>query len=159
MLAETVPFPRNGGHGSAGADFFSLQFTATPPETRLALAKAVKQLGLWDLPEDVAASTEIALAEACNNIAEHAYAGRDPGPVWLGLLLQSTKIIVTLSDRGWPLSPDLVQSPVTAPDPSALPEGGFGWFLIKSLAQDLRIHRVNGTNHLTFSIPRTKSAS
>lgn len=33
-----------------------------------------------------------------------------------------------------------------------IPEGGYGWFLIRSLTKDLAYHRINGTNHLSFLI-------
>ena len=33
-----------------------------------------------------------------------------------------------------------------------LPEGGFGWFLIRKLSQDLRYSRDGDTNRLCFSL-------
>jgi serine/threonine-protein kinase RsbW len=34
-----------------------------------------------------------------------------------------------------------------------LPEGGFGWMLIRNLSDNIRYQRVGETNHLSLSIP------
>ncbi len=34
-----------------------------------------------------------------------------------------------------------------------LPEGGFGWALIRDLTSDLLHHRVEGMNQLEFQVP------
>ncbi len=36
-----------------------------------------------------------------------------------------------------------------------LPEGGFGWFLIKDLAKDLKYRRIGQENHLHLRIAIT----
>ena len=33
-----------------------------------------------------------------------------------------------------------------------MPEGGFGWFLIKDLAKDVTYHRVKAENHLSLRL-------
>jgi serine/threonine-protein kinase RsbW len=38
-----------------------------------------------------------------------------------------------------------------------LPEGGFGWYLIRTLARDVRYDRNGVTNCLTFWLPATES--
>jgi serine/threonine-protein kinase RsbW len=38
------------------------------------------------------------------------------------------------------------------------PEGGFGWFLIRELAKDVRYERVDGENRLSFRIAITLPA-
>jgi serine/threonine-protein kinase RsbW len=40
-----------------------------------------------------------------------------------------------------------------------LPEGGFGWFLIRELTKDLQYVRHEDQNRLTFSIPIDAVAS
>jgi serine/threonine-protein kinase RsbW len=37
-------------------------------------------------------------------------------------------------------------------DVSNLPEGGFGWFLIRALSRDLDYRRVGGRNLLSFRL-------
>ena len=33
-----------------------------------------------------------------------------------------------------------------------LPEGGFGWFLIRSLTENLTYRRIDARNHLSFQL-------
>lgn len=40
----------------------------------------------------------------------------------------------------------------------SLPEGGFGWFLIRTLAQDLDYRRIAGRNLLSFQLPCEQSS-
>ena len=44
-----------------------------------------------------------------------------------------------------------------APDPDDLPEGGFGWHLIRSLSKDLEYHREGDRNFLTFRLDMRQS--
>ncbi len=105
------------------------------------------------LTEDTRGSLEIILAEVLNNVVEHAY--RDgPGPIRIYISRRPDQLVVSVYDQGAPM-PDL-QMPKgeLAPlDPDDLPEGGFGWFLIRTLTQDLSYERLDNRNHLRFSVP------
>ena len=119
------------------------------------------ELGMWMRALGVDALTrgnvEIAVAEALNNIVEHAYDGRAGQPVSLQLELYPQYLDLTLCDRGrqmpgeWP--PRLVTPDVTGPRPM-LPEGGFGWVLIHSLSRAVRYDRVSGENRLWIRFAR-----
>lgn len=109
------------------------------------------------LPEEACGRSEIVLAEALNNIVEHAYAGCAGGEIRLRLEVSASQIAVTLTDRGRALRgldlpagrrPDLDLSC------DALPEGGFGWFLIRELSESLEYSRRDGCNFLTLRLPR-----
>ena len=111
------------------------------------------------LPEQSLDDLEIVLSEVLNNVVEHAYAGLGEGSVDLALGCQGGDAMVTVSDRGRPMpaqslaaahAPDLTQ-PV-----AALPEGGFGWSLIRSLARDIQYSRIDGVNRLSFRVPRNR---
>jgi|GEM_PF-1212507 len=69
-----------------------------------------------------------AVGEAFNNIVEHGYGEREPGPIELEVGISSGHIEIDLFDWGHGFDPKTVP----APDLAALPEGGMGLFIIKS---------------------------
>lgn len=101
-------------------------------------------------------SWELVIAEVLNNIVEHAYQDRAGGRIILTLRFLPDRLNVEFTDFGIPM-------PSGAPPEGApadldvatedLPEGGFGWFLIRSLTEDLAYCHDGNSNHLTLSIP------
>lgn len=132
---------------------FSLRFPATELDARASVHAACARLRDAGVPALRAGEIEIALAEAVNNVVEHAYAGADAGPVRLSCSLLGTRLDIRLCDIGRPLPGDRLP-PGLAADvdvPLAdLPEGGFGWFLIRSLATEIRYDRCGASNHLSL---------
>ncbi|MFN6979493.1 MAG: ATP-binding protein, partial [Gemmobacter sp.] len=58
-----------------------------------------------------------------------------------------------ITDRGAPM-PGLALPEGRLPPPGPeVPEGGFGWHLIRSLARDLEYERQDGFNRLRFNLP------
>lgn len=101
-------------------------------------------------------TVELALAEVLNNVVEHAYARRAPGPVRVELSHRADGLFCRIEDEGWPM-PDLRlpegrSCPVGGPVED-LAEGGWGWGLIRALTADLSYERRGSTNHLAFRIP------
>lgn len=133
---------------------FSRRFSATDTETRTTLLALVDALALAGIGTEDASNAELVLAEALNNITEHAYAD-GPGPVDLTVERSSSGLWCTLVDRGraMPLgtapAPDL---PQIAP-PDHLPEGGFGWHIIRCLTTHLTYRRDPGANRLSLCLP------
>lgn len=99
-------------------------------------------------------SARIVLAEVLNNIVEHSYGGKG-GEIDLRLELSERGLAVQVSDRGRPMPGGTL--PVgLAPrlsDVATLPEGGFGWFMIRQLVRDLEYQRIGPCNRLSFCIP------
>lgn len=110
------------------------------------------------LPDSQRASLEIVLAEVLNNIVEHAYA-TTPGKICISLSKAPDGIRCEIRDCGFPM-PGL-QLPLgqlkDMQDIADLPEGGFGWFLIRSQTKDLIYARQNDENHLSFLLPDEQS--
>ncbi|WP_296663798.1 ATP-binding protein [Roseovarius sp.] len=110
------------------------------------------------LPDETCGTVELVLAEALNNIVEHAYPPDAPGAIRLALQHGPTHLVCILSDHGTAL-PGGVLPDGTLPDHDvardALPEGGFGWFLIRDLTDRLDYRRDAGWSHLTleFHLP------
>lgn len=92
----------------------------------------------------------IILAEVLTNIARHGYHD-GPGRIALKIRLDRDELCCRVSDSGRPFDPALIGH--SGPDPLQMREGGYGWFLIRSLSRALKYQRVKGQNHLTFWVP------
>ena len=97
----------------------------------------------------------IVLGEMLNNTVEHAMRGRSDG--WIDLTVRSfaDRMEVLTRDDGRALPPALLEGgrdlPAMGDTPDDMPEGGFGWFLIHTLVDDLTYERTDGVNRMTFS--------
>lgn len=134
---------------------------AAPGAVRRTLKGVREGLAGAGVPAQDRATVEIVLAEALNNVAEHAYAGAAAGRVTLCLKVYGDKVVARLSDAGRRFGGD--RPPATLPPcleapRMALPEGGFGWFLIHSLTSDIGYARRRGRNHLKLTIPLGRKA-
>lgn len=145
----------------AGGSRFSLGFPADPTEVRQALAGLLAAPQVCTLVEDKRGTVELVLAEVLNNIVEHAYSG-GTGPVEVDLWATASGLNFQVADAGTPMPkgtlpdgqlPDVSQNGDRPLVLSDLPEGGFGWHLIRSLTRDLTYDRKGGRNLLTFEIP------
>lgn len=139
---------------SARTPVFVRGFSATDHDTRDTLSALFKVLDGAGIGAEDIANAELILAEALNNVAEHAYAD-GAGPVELAVTIEQGGLACTIADRGRPMPQGMVPSPglpVIAP-PDDLPEGGFGWHIIRCLATDLTYHRVQGQNRLSMRVP------
>lgn len=157
MQADALP----AGHAeAAGSDppavaRFGLALAGGPSEVREALGAIAGWLGAEGLGTEDCGRVELVLAEALNNIVEHALAGQPGCGIDVMLARFPHWIDCEVRDGGLPMpSGQLPQG--RAPDlPTRvrdLPEGGFGWFLIRELAAELRYTRQGGINHLAFRI-------
>jgi serine/threonine-protein kinase RsbW len=108
------------------------------------------------LPRTMIDDATIALAEALNNIEEHAYGGRHDLPVLVDIRRAEALVRFRVEDRGTPLPHgSLPGDSMPAPDPAAhekWPEGGFGWGLLHRVTSDLSYHRRGAWNRLCFTI-------
>lgn len=114
--------------------------------TRIVLGNVVAELQRIDptLDQD---SLQIVLGEVLNNIIEHGYR-RDPlGAVVVRVALVDHAITIDTWDWGKSYPEGEIPQGIK-PDPSSLAEGGFGWFLIKSLICDMDYRRAHECNHL-----------
>jgi serine/threonine-protein kinase RsbW len=135
-----------------------LVFGADPLAVRAALRRVIGDLECFAIPAEARDAAEIVLAEALNNIVEHAYC-EGGGEIDLILEPGPEGLRCAIHDRGGPL-PGLSlpegRLPSAADGP---PEGGYGWFLIRSLARDLHYDRADGMNRLTFSLPAVQTGN
>jgi serine/threonine-protein kinase RsbW len=143
--------------GSSAIAFVQTTHRIDPADfmaVRSGLQNLFAQEPLCSLCDDTRGTAEIVMAEALNNIVEHAYSAQAGSiEIWVGL--GATGLECSISDYGRPmpnyqlpmgLGPNVTQI-------EDLPEGGFGWFLIRSLAQDLQYQRRYNQNLLRFRLP------
>lgn len=137
----------------------NLRFAATQNAVRDALLRVDRTLSAAGAATDLRMRTQIALAEACNNIVEHAY---QPPPLGVDAMISLDiagdrgGLQITLRDRGRAMPPGPLPGralPAFDPDdPASLPEGGFGWALLREMTRALSISRRNGQNILRFRL-------
>lgn len=152
---ETMISRQNQTHGPD--TFGRLSFTLAPtlPEVRNTLGKlrrALVALGTPDTGLDIA---ELVLAEILTNIVKHAYAGREADEISIEATARGPSVDFKICDHGHPM-PDgqlpaarHIEAVTTIED---LPEGGFGWLIIRHHAQDLIYHRSGDRNQLSFRL-------
>lgn len=134
------------------------------PSEATAVRRALKQVALRLAPLalnfEENGTLQIVLAEALNNIVEHAYDG-GAGVVEVEVARGDKGLRFTISDRGRPMPEGEVplgHIPDYPKDRDEMPEGGFGWFLIHDLTRDLSYRRVGDRNVLTFRLALAATA-
>lgn len=129
-----------------------LVIAAQTDAVSLALRGLMRAPELAALNADGRGTAELVLAEVLNNVVEHAYA-RYPGEIELRLTVTPACLHCQIIDSGLPM-PEGRLPPGDPPDLGEdLPEGGFGWNLIRTLTTGLEYRRLAGRNHLQFSLP------
>lgn len=108
---------------------------------------------LLTLSEGSRGNVEIVLAEALNNVVEHAYANSS-GSIDVGITSGNGFLFVRIVDFGLPMPNEELPGGKLgqATDIQNLPEGGFGWYLIRSLSQELTYLRDGNVNILSFCV-------
>lgn len=131
----------------------TVSFLATELEARQAISSTSGRLREAGLPRHRADEIEIALAEAVNNVVEHAYAGREPGLVRILCSLQREHLTIRICDKGASLPQDRLPEGLAVDlcvSKADLPEGGFGWFLIRELTSEICYDRDGEENRLSL---------
>lgn len=124
------------------------------PESVSKSLRIVARTGMMlRLAQDHRGMVELVLAEALNNIVEHAY-DREYGKIYMRLNLGPQDLHCRIEDNGRPMSDgSLPSGELQLFDQSGeVAEGGFGWFLIRSLSHDLDYRRIGERNQLSFRI-------
>ncbi|MGD9862475.1 MAG: ATP-binding protein [Pseudodonghicola sp.] len=132
---------------------FTHRFRATELATRGGIAAVMSRLRGLQLPERVAGDVELALAEAVNNVTEHAYCGQGEGTITVTGRLEDARLVLRVSDHGIPMPDHKLPEPKQidlSVETADLPEGGFGWGLIHALTSSVRYDRRAQRNTLSM---------
>lgn len=127
-----------------------------PQTLRQGLGQISARLKAAGLSKDHVAMVELVFAEVVNNVFEHAFRAEGNAAVRVALALRAGRIRAHFSDKGRPM-PDGQCPQTTLPQTrdvaiEDLPEGGFGWPLIRLLCSSLSYERRDDTNHLILTI-------
>jgi serine/threonine-protein kinase RsbW len=159
---EAPPNGRAMAHHNGALNDRPLQLTfpGHPEQVSQVLQDVFASPPLADLAQDIRGTAEIVLAEVFNNIVEHAYAERG-GNITLRLGWQDGALLCQVSDTGAPMPGLCLPAGKFQPldDLADLPEGGFGWYLIRSLTEELSYRRSNGINRLSFQLCTKQSGA
>lgn len=148
--------PQQANSPSRGLKFI---FPGNDLAVRKTLVDTISALRFLDYSSEEYGTIEMVLAEVMNNIVEHAYANDPDGMIELEILPTDNGLKCILRDDGQPMPdgnvpmgclPSQNVGPTSVVDD--LPEGGFGWFLIRDLTRDLQYTRHDEKNILTFRI-------
>lgn len=132
-----------------------LRFEADPFAVRTALRRALARFS-DRIGAQAAGTLELALAEALNNVVEHAYDGKG-GSIRLTIKAEPAGLYCEVKDFGRALPGGVPPRAGPGADPrttrtEALREGGWGWHIVESLTQDLGYQRTGDENRLSFRI-------
>lgn len=88
------------------------------------------------------------LAEILNNVVEHAGPDDARTLIELRVILDDGTIHAQVIDAGRPMPDGTLPEPAL-PHPTDLPEGGFGWCIIRAMADRISYTREGGRNRLS----------
>lgn len=168
MAVANTADPGTTGHlDCTSQPMFHRVLRAHPLIVRDTLAD-IRRRFLADVGEDTLGRLELVLAEVMNNVAEHGPGSRDASPlndgapgsqiplIHLCIVRHEGGLSCAITDDGVSI-PDECLLPRNIPDATEvdIPEGGFGWFLIQDLTQELCYYREERRNFLAFRVPVT----
>ncbi|MFT6168847.1 MAG: serine/threonine-protein kinase RsbW [Celeribacter sp.] len=141
-------------HGEDGA--LRLIIPANERSVRRGLQTIKSGMSDLRLSQDDWSTIELVVAEVLNNIVEHAYREHGDGLIETHLDYSKGALYCKVIDTGCQMPngqlPDGAQKDLNC-QIADLPEGGFGWFLIHQLTQDLNYARQENRNTLSFRLP------
>lgn len=96
----------------------------------------------------------LAIAEGFTNAVRHAHAELPQStPIELALSCQPEQIEIYIFDQGPPFDPDSLSEP----KPGVLREGGYGWFLLRRLADQVTYDRLTARSLANSCLSRLNS--
>jgi serine/threonine-protein kinase RsbW len=106
--------------------------------------------------EETRTRLAIGLGEAFNNVVTHAYGGQGSDPVEIRFERAGDRVVLEVRDEGRPMSEEdraRLAADAEVPDPAStavedLPERGFGFGILRSVADSLEYRSAGGRNVL-----------
>lgn len=133
-----------------------LTLAGTTTGVRNALEDLSTALNDRGCSEDTVGTVQIVLAEILNNIVEHGKLEQAQDAISTSLDLLGGALICEVRDKGCPFPGARLPSGKLRTLEELerdLPEGGFGWSLIRMLTEGLEYNREDGGNCVRFMIP------
>ena len=114
------------------------------PEHLLRLRKWLREeLAGHGVPKQDQPNLLLAVGELCANSIQHAYEGKAGHPIKVSVRSSDDSVVIEVEDFGKPFDAERYE----APNLEAVPESGYGIFLVKTIADSLSIDvaRAQGT--------------
>ena len=130
-------------------------FKSDPDTVHSVVQRVLDDLGALNLSDDRRSDFKILLVEVINNIIEHGYQRENSNPIELSLTRDGRSLKFVFVDFGLPMPFGKIQSDILNPAAYArdqLPEGGFGWQIIRQLAHDIGYERNGRVNSLSLKL-------
>ena len=139
-------------HSNIGAANLRFRLPATFIGVRETCQSLIGALSNQGVDDDRVGTIQLVVAEALNNVVEHAYQ-ENGGEIEMTIASNASELAFTIIDWGREMPGRVLPSGVLSDmpdDPMEMPEGGFGWFLIRDLTDGLNYHRNGKSNVLEF---------
>jgi len=107
--------------------------------------------------ERICYDLKLAVDEACSNIVDHGYAGREPGTIGVAFKAEAERFVVTITDHGRAFAPSSAPTPDLTSDWRERRTGELGWHLIRQMVDEINYESDSGGgNRLTLAkrVPR-----
>ena len=99
------------------------------------IARAARTSGLND---DQTYDVQMAVDEACTNVINHAYKGRDDGKIQIRCEASAAEFIVTIQDWGKQFDPAKIAQPKTHDPLNRRKIGGLGLFFMRKMMDQVQ---------------------
>ncbi len=133
-----------------------IRISSTALDVRGALQQLESTLLECSAPDDLCERIEQVMAEVLNNVVEHAYSNHSDGEITILFCYRNNLFRTVILDNGQPMPNETIPSAqfpdLTGPK-SALPEGGFGWLMIHSIASVIKYTKTQTGNRTYLEIP------
>ena len=129
-------------------EFERAALPASLPAIRNFIGDSCRQAGVG---KAAAHGLVVAVDEACSNIVEHGYAGREPGPIGISFDAEAGRITVAITDRGRAFDPKDAPAPDLHSGWRERRVGGLGWHLVRQFVDEIQYEPDAGNgNRLTL---------
>lgn len=107
------------------------------------------------MSENEICAVQMAVDEACSNIIEHAYHGRE-GEIEITSEVHGDALTIILRDHGDSFDPDSVPEPDLTCDLEDRRVGGLGVYLIRQLMDEVTYERPSGAGNVLVLVKRRR---
>ena len=87
--------------------------------------------------QDTIFHVQMAVDEACSNVIEHAYEGKNKGDITLRCDCEKNKWTITIHDTGHPFDPGAVPEPNLSVSLDEIKTGGLGLYFMRQLMDEV----------------------
>jgi len=116
-------------------------------------ARAAKDAGMDD---SAVYAVELCMDEACSNVIEHAYEGKNGGEIECTCDADDKNLTIIIHDHGKSFDPESIALPNLDADLDSRPVGGLGIFLMKKLMDEVHFEPQGEAGNVLTLIKRLK---